>query len=525
MWDDPCTAPSPFPMPDSRSLMPTIPAHIAQVISRATQLQPELRFGSITELQQALFNPANNQPTQYQSGYGQTQVRYDATQVSPTGTQVMPGTGGPPNWPGEPNGPASYAQNSPQYQVPPGRGYTQVQFPGGTQGAPHNTSYPAVGNMTPWPTPDGGSAVYPQKTTAPPTKNKTGIILAIIGMGVIVIGLCIGAFIFGQNIFDQVFPTPAVIVPETVIDNNTKKVNPVDEPTATLTTEPMEELTKEPTNDPDDGVTPTATVENPQATESPTPTNTPTEVPLPEVTLSYGSLGNSVQGRELSFTSIGYENAQTAVVVIGSIQGDQTSTRDLVNALINYYTQNPEKVPVNTRITLIPSINPDGNALGSRYNAHDVDLNRNWNSSDWKSNAAVPGYPDGKPGSGGTQPFSEPETKMLRNYINTLKANVSWLRVFILHNSVRLSSGEIYPGGNNALGLSSAYASASSYAIENSWAAYVTSGEAVTWCEEHNILAIDVVIPASQSASTQISGNRTLLDITVDGLRSLAEYR
>ncbi|TFG67795.1 MAG: DUF2817 domain-containing protein [Anaerolineales bacterium] len=241
--------------------------------------------------------------------------------------------------------------------------------------------------------------------------------------------------------------------------------------------------------------------------------------------ISNGSLGTSVQGRELSFKSIGYENAAVAVVVVGSIQGDQTSTRDLVNALINLYTQNPAKVLENTRITLIPSINPDGNALGSRYNANSVDLNRNWNSSDWKSNAAVPGYPGGKPGSGGTQPFSEPETKLLRNYLNNLKADVSWLRVFILHSSVNVTSGQIYPGGNNALGLSGAYASATGYAIEGAWAAYVTSGEAVTWCEEQNILAIDVVIPASQGITTKVNGNRTLLDITVDGLRNLVEYR
>ncbi len=515
---DPSTAPSPFPMPDSRSLMPTIPPNIAQVISRATQLQPELRFGSIAELQQALFTPANNQPTQIQSGYGQTQVQYNATQVSPTGTQVMPGAGGPPNWPSDPRSPTSYAQNAPQYQTPPGRGYTQAQLPGGAQGAPPNAQYPPAGSMAPWPAPAGGSAVYPQ-TTPPPAKNKTGLIIAVVGMSVIVIGLCIGAFIFGQSLFEQVIPSPPVIVPETVIDDDEKIVDPVDEPT--------EEPTQEPTTAPDNGITPTATAESQPVTDTPTPTYTPTptETPSPKVTISYGSLGSSVQGRELSFTSIGYDKASTAVVVIGSIQGDQTTTRDLVNALINYYNQNPEKIPENTRITLIPSLNPDGNVLGSRYNAHSVDLNRNWNSSDWKSNAAVPGYPDGKPGSGGTQPFSEPETKALRNYINSLKANVSWLRVFIVHSSVRLSSGEIYPGGNNALGLSNAYANASGYAIEDSWAAYVTSGEAVTWCEEKNILAIDVVIPASQNASTQVSGNRTLLDITVDGLRSLAEYR
>ena len=87
-------------------------------------------------------------------------------------------------------------------------------------------------------------------------------------------------------------------------------------------------------------------------------------------------------------------------------------------------------------------------------------------------------------GSGGTQPFSEPETRFLRDYLINLQANVPRVRVMILHSSVRITSGQIYPGGNNALGLSGAYASVTGYAIEDAWAAYVTSGEAVTWCEE-----------------------------------------
>jgi hypothetical protein len=136
----------------------------------------------------------------------------------------------------------------------------------------------------------------------------------------------------------------------------------------------------------------------------------------------------------------------------------------------------------------------------------------------------VPGYPEGRSGAGGSQPFSEPETTALRNYLNNLKANAPTIRVFILHSSVRVTRGQIYPGGNNALGLASAYANATGYDIENSWAAYVTSGEAVTWCEENNIMAIDVVLPATQSPSTIVSGNRSLLDITIDGVQSIAVY-
>ena len=513
---DPSSAPSPFPMPDSRSLLPTISPHIAQVISRSTQLQPQLRYNNITELQQSLFHPVTN--PQPQAGYEPSQVQYGVTQVSPSENQVMPGSSNPPSWSGQPSHPTPYPQSAPQYQTPSGRGYTQIQTPGSAQSTPSNIQYTPTSNVTPWPSQSGESAVYPQTVTAPPAKNKTGLIIAIAGISIIILGLCVGAFIFGQSIFDQLFPPPPVTVIETIVDDDSEKGNVVDDPTDTPTTEP--------TTDPDDKITPTATPEDTPAVDTPTPTSsaTPSEEPLPQVTTTYGSLGKSVQDRELGFTSIGYDNASITVVVVGSIQGDQLLTRDLVDALINHYIQFPDKIPANTLVTLIPSINPDGIALGSRYNANSVDLNRNWNTSDWKPNAAVPGYPDGLTGAGGSQPFSEPETKALRNHLNNLKADGSVLRVFILHSSVRVSSGEIYPGGNNALGVSAAYANATGYAIENAWAAYVTSGEAVTWCEQKNILAIDVVLPASQNVSTKVSGNRSLLDITVDGIRSLAEF-
>ncbi len=63
---DPTNAPAPFPVPDPRSIMRTMPKSIAAVITRATQTQPDLRYGSIQAMQQALFPPpgaASPQPS------------------------------------------------------------------------------------------------------------------------------------------------------------------------------------------------------------------------------------------------------------------------------------------------------------------------------------------------------------------------------------------------------------------------------------------------------------------------------
>ena len=52
---NPATAITPFPLPPAGNLVRGLPTHVQEVISRATQLQPDLRYRSTEELRQALF--------------------------------------------------------------------------------------------------------------------------------------------------------------------------------------------------------------------------------------------------------------------------------------------------------------------------------------------------------------------------------------------------------------------------------------------------------------------------------------
>ena len=52
---DPTTAISPFPLPNPRVTMPTVPPALAEVIVRATQMRPELRYSGAGEMRRALF--------------------------------------------------------------------------------------------------------------------------------------------------------------------------------------------------------------------------------------------------------------------------------------------------------------------------------------------------------------------------------------------------------------------------------------------------------------------------------------
>lgn len=265
--------------------------------------------------------------------------------------------------------------------------------------------------------------------------------------------------------------------------------------------------------------TPTLEIDSKQ----PTPTSFPptaevTLTPAPaQILVEHNGLGRSVEGREIALTSVGYGQG-VAVVVVGSIQGDQKTTRDLVEGLSFYFEQNLAAIPEDAHYYFISSLNPDGNVNNSRYNAHDVDLNRNWETADWVADAAVPGYSTGRAGAGGDQPFSEPETLALRDFLLATKARYSDLLVVIYHSSVRRTTGEIYPGGSAALGFARSYAAVTDYDIEYAWADYVTSGEAVTWCDEQGIQALDVVIPASQSPDSRVAGTFTLLDLAVSAL-------
>jgi hypothetical protein len=324
--------------------------------------------------------------------------------------------------------------------------------------------------------------------------SATGIVVIVL-IGIGVLGFLSVTWLSSED-------SGEVPLPVTVVE--TTEISPTS--TAHSISSSTQSSSAEPTDTPKDTVQPA----------------TSTSAPLSSIILERRVIGQSVQGRDLSMTVAGYQRGNP-VVVIGSIQGDQESTRTLVDAIVNFYRKNEGKIPDNTTFYLIPTINPDGNVSDSRYNAHEVDLNRNWATDDWISNAAVPGYPNGKVGAGGNYPFSEPESTALSDLLNQLEADFPRLRVVILHASVHRSSGEVYPGGSKATSIAEAYANAANYDIEYEWDKYVTSGEAVTWCEEQGIPAVDIVIPASQSPSTQIYGNLTLLDVTVKALEAISQ--
>jgi protein MpaA len=119
--------------------------------------------------------------------------------------------------------------------------------------------------------------------------------------------------------------------------------------------------------------------------------------------------GYSAEHRPISLLHVPGPGAR--VLVVGSIHGNEPAGIAIVRAL--------ERSHPHADLWLVPTLNPDGLARGTRQNAHGIDLNRNF-AAGWR--------PFGPPGSvyaAGPRPFSEPETRVARAIVGRVKPQVT----------------------------------------------------------------------------------------------------
>jgi len=126
------------------------------------------------------------------------------------------------------------------------------------------------------------------------------------------------------------------------------------------------------------------------------------------------TFGHSVHGNKLVAVRIGDQDAKRTGLVVGSIHGDETEGHEIVHVLKHRYRH-----ARNVKLWVVKTVNPDGVVGNTRKNAHGVDLNRNF-SYRWK---------DGVPRSSGyypgPHPFSEPETRAVRRFVERIRPNVT----------------------------------------------------------------------------------------------------
>jgi murein peptide amidase A len=120
------------------------------------------------------------------------------------------------------------------------------------------------------------------------------------------------------------------------------------------------------------------------------------------------TIGRSVRGRPIVAYERGDPSAPVTLVV-GVIHGTEPAGLAVVSRLMH------ARLPAGVHLWLVPTVNPDGLAAGTRQNAHGVDLNRNWSTA-WRSN--------GRPWDGsysGPRPMSEPENRAMGSFILRVK--------------------------------------------------------------------------------------------------------
>ena len=227
------------------------------------------------------------------------------------------------------------------------------------------------------------------------------------------------------------------------------------------------------------------------------PAETEASVPAQKV------IGKSVGSREIESYTFG--SGPTRLVFVGGIHGGyEWNGVLLAYQFIDYLRQNPEFLPKNLAVTIIPDMNPDGiykiigkegqfvisdvpagtNEAG-RLNAHGVDLNRNF-ACNWKST----GVWQNKTVSGGTAAFSEPESAAIKKFVldNKPAALLFW------HSQAGEVDGSEC-GGNELAEtreITDVYAKASGYKAVLSFDGYDVSGDVTDWLASINIPAISV---------------------------------
>ncbi|NVB81261.1 MAG: zinc carboxypeptidase [Kofleriaceae bacterium] len=137
-------------------------------------------------------------------------------------------------------------------------------------------------------------------------------------------------------------------------------------------------------------------------------------------------IGQTVLGRPIEavhFTPPSYAKPRPPAILFGGIHGDEPVSQLMLERLADELIERPP----GRDTWIIPAVNVDGLLAGTRNNANDVDLNRNFASRSWGTQRR-PGY---NPGDAAED---QPETQALSNLIEQVGAQ----RLIAVHATYRM---------------------------------------------------------------------------------------
>lgn len=238
-------------------------------------------------------------------------------------------------------------------------------------------------------------------------------------------------------------------------------------------------------------------------------------------------LGTSVNGNPIMAYHFG--TGEKELLFVGGIHGGYSWNTTLVAyELMDYLEKNTAVIPANVKVTVIPVLNPDGlnlvvgttgrfvasaipddkkETVEGRFNAHTVDLNRNFDC-EWQSS----GTWQNKTVSGGATPFSEPESAAVRDYVkaHTISGAVVWYS----------AAGGVYASNckqgvsAETKALTALYGKASGYPAKAEFNFYEITGDMVNWFAKENIPAISVLL--TNHTDTEWTQNKAGIDAVLN---------
>lgn len=145
------------------------------------------------------------------------------------------------------------------------------------------------------------------------------------------------------------------------------------------------------------------------------------------------TIGSSVEGRPIEVEVLG--DGPVDVIIVGGIHGGyEANSIRLARRFAEYYRGDPRRLPASFTLHIIDTMNPDGlfrvtrgtpveefdfrsaDTVPGRFNANGVDLNRNWADDGWRPQSTW----RNRVVDAGSEPFSEPETRAVREYFEAV---------------------------------------------------------------------------------------------------------
>lgn len=214
-------------------------------------------------------------------------------------------------------------------------------------------------------------------------------------------------------------------------------------------------------------------------------------------------IGRSVEDRPLEVYRFG-DGPSKRMIVAGIHGGYEWNTIELGHRLLSYLEENPQVVPDDVTLYLLPALNPDGEARSHGYegraNANGVDLNRNF-PHNWQAEWDPAGCWRYLPISGGAYPLSEPEPRALVRFILS-----EHIELLISYHSAALG---IFAGGRperpGSIRLAEEISQVTDYPYPPLETGCEYTGQLTDWAAANGVSAVDIELSTHHSLDYEVN--------------------